>query len=529
VVAIDRAVEERARTIQEFEMPQSRFHGLALPDYEAHEFSGITLETLLALAPEQVDPNYDLLAGLLVSPNVTFDGLGETFVSSADTAFAPFFRTQFDLVGKKLDYTYDRLRLYPRDEVSLQTQMTSANIELRGFRDPWGRAYRYKFAHGGSEEGFQVWTDGPDEEAESDDDFTVFERRWPYFQKYGEMMDRAQAEYHKRTGRFIREAATLKIELRRHGVNFDALRDPWGNPYQLEFGVDRAHFTITVCRRNATEPYRALWRSRINYWLDMEAEVKVALVDGQARTGRYPGNADEFFRTLKRAGISRGSLVDGWGNPLQPLFAREWTYTDKFVVRSVASFGEPARTREDVVPTNQEVGHWRLMSRGPDGLEGTADDFVLGNFSNVLSETTIELKGGSTVPAVKAKGQAEAAKVPPALVSGTTGAISGVVTDPAGAVIPGAEVTAVDERTAKLFRAVSSDEGMYAVSDLPIVRDRARRGPRGRRVPADEGSDPGSGKPSCLLSVARRPPHADLRAKSDGDRGGRRRCRRKAA
>src|SRR5437870_507712 len=49
-----------------------------------------------------------------------------------------------------------------------------------------------------------------------------------------------------------------------------------------------------------------------------------------------------------------------------------------------------------------------------------------------------------------------------------TGSISGVVRDPAGGVIPGANVRATNSGTRAVFRTVSNGEGQYAIRTIPI-------------------------------------------------------------
>ena len=48
------------------------------------------------------------------------------------------------------------------------------------------------------------------------------------------------------------------------------------------------------------------------------------------------------------------------------------------------------------------------------------------------------------------------------------GRITGTVTDPAGAVVPGADVEAKNVATGVVFSAVSTNTGNYTISDLPI-------------------------------------------------------------
>src|SRR5215831_1018308 len=54
-----------------------------------------------------------------------------------------------------------------------------------------------------------------------------------------------------------------------------------------------------------------------------------------------------------------------------------------------------------------------------------------------------------------------------AIAQGERGTITGVITDPTAAVIPNVEVTAVQIETNVIFKAVSTDTGVYRIPYLP--------------------------------------------------------------
>jgi hypothetical protein len=62
------------------------------------------------------------------------------------------------------------------------------------------------------------------------------------------------------------------------------------------------------------------------------------------------------------------------------------------------------------------------------------------------------------------------------------GSITGVVTDPSGAVIPNAEVTATNTDTGVLTRAVSNQIGLYTLSNIPIGRYQIKIAARGFKL-----------------------------------------------
>ena len=88
------------------------------------------------------------------------------------------------------------------------------------------------------------------------------------------------------------------------------------------------------------------------------------------------------------------------------------------------------------------------MSVGPDGVAGTPDDFVAGIVSRRHAEET-------QTAVLKSFGD------------GATGAISGSVVDPMGAVVPGAKVTARSETTGIEVNATTNGDGTYILRNVP--------------------------------------------------------------
>ncbi|MCI0663796.1 MAG: carboxypeptidase-like regulatory domain-containing protein, partial [Acidobacteria bacterium] len=55
-----------------------------------------------------------------------------------------------------------------------------------------------------------------------------------------------------------------------------------------------------------------------------------------------------------------------------------------------------------------------------------------------------------------------------ALAQGERGSFNGIVTDPTGAVVPNAEVTAVNKETNVETKTMTTDSGVYRLPYLPI-------------------------------------------------------------
>ena len=128
-------------------------------------------------------------------------------------------------------------------------------------------------------------------------------------------------------------------------------------------------------------------------------------------------------------------------------------FSDRTQATSVRVFGSSvASSRTDVTPVTQLYVTFSLRSAGEDGIEDTYDDFDVARFPVLLKEESTGL--ATTTPSQ-----------PIALAPGT-GAISGMVTDPTGAVIPNATVVL---RTAGQtdYEAVTGPDGVYHFLAVP--------------------------------------------------------------
>src|SRR6266545_6498653 len=71
----------------------------------------------------------------------------------------------------------------------------------------------------------------------------------------------------------------------------------------------------------------------------------------------------------------------------------------------------------------------------------------------------------------------------------TVGSISGTVRDPAGAVVPRAQVIIQDERTGFSRTVVANDEGFYSAPSLPFGRYSVSTAPQGFKKTVSTGLD----------------------------------------
>ncbi len=336
-----------------------------------------------------------------------------------------------------------------------------SGIAFAELRDPWETPYRAKFFAQDKSEVFVLQSAGADKQFDTADDFNVLRIDRPYFRFTGEAINRAVARYHARTGQFIRDAASLKNELQREGIDFDALRDPWGQPYRLEFGVNQTKYQVFVRSSGPDKQFSSrnnddvmLWTSAIDYSTDVQAQIESALVAYFKATAKIPQDDGEFSAALKHFGISRDELRDPWGRPYYATFKQNAIYGNRVTIFSYAKYGEKPKEKTELTPVTQQMNYIYLRSDGEDGKEGTPDDFNVASFSRLVAE--------------QAGSEREQQPVNPGLVlPGSTGAITGTVTDPNGAVVAGATVTARNKRTSMEFSATSDENGVYLIRNVP--------------------------------------------------------------
>ena len=466
VVIFDKAVEERARTDREFGS------GYGYGFYGAYCYlsgcsggvAGVTRKDL-----DHVDLTKPLPEGLALVAEVLLTNYrfsprffhSESYDAEPSHVFADFLKYQVEPLKDRLDSEYRDNCAYPNDEIALRRFASVSGIAFDELRDPWETPYRASFFAQDTSDVFLLKSAGADKQFGTEDDFTVLRIDRPYFRFAGEAINRAVARYHGRTGHFIRDAGALKSELQHEGIDFAALRDPWGQPYQLEFGVSQTKFQVFVRSSGPDKQFSSknnddvtLWTSSIDYSTDVQAQIESALVAYFKATAKIPQDDGEFDAALKHSGISRDELRDPWGRPYYATFKQNAIYGNRVTIFSYAKYGEKPKEKTELTPVTQQMNYIYLRSDGADGKEGTPDDFNVASFSRLTAE--------------QAGNEREQQPVNPGVIlPGSTGAITGTVTDPNGAVVAGATVTAKNKRTSMEFSATSDDNGVYLIRNVP--------------------------------------------------------------
>jgi hypothetical protein len=466
LAVVDKAVEERERTDREFG-GKGGFYNFRDIWGGSLEFSGIRRSDLDKIDLTKPLPDgMDLVAEVLLQENSIWP---QTFASDSISAnlykvFASEIDPKIRPIRTALDNRYDQKGEYPKTEATLDSYLAAAGYRLQDVKDPWGTSYRAEFSVAREWDVFEVWSAGPDKTFGTEDDFVVAKMMWAYFKPTYEAIRRAVNEYHVRTGGFIRDAQALKTELTRLGVDFDSSKDPWGHGYQLSFGVARTQFTITVTSAGPDGRFNTkttpsdddflLATIGIDYFSGTRTQLDDALTAYFRENQLFPENLEQLRKALEHSGISWDGLRDAWGHPYYATFRQEARYSDDLTVESYQQHTQELLRRSSAVPVTQKINWVYIRSAGEDGVEGTSDDFDVAMFSRGVVEQSSKDK----VP-IPIRDQT--------VLAGSSGAISGTVTDPSGATIPGAEISAKNAATGDIFTTKTSNEGDYLLRNLP--------------------------------------------------------------
>ena len=305
---------------------------------------------------------------------------------------------------------------------------------------------------------------GADKRFDTNDDFAVAEKSWPYFRHRGEAIDRAINEYHKRTGGFIRDRATLARELLKIGIDINTLRDRWGKHYDFRFGLSEKYYTMSIISGGANGMLKTkadydaddftIWTSKSDYFAETHAAIDEALTLYFKASGRFPQDEAELSKALGQAGIEWENLRDPWGGRYYAEYNSRARYGDLVRSLSYARYREEMRQRIELTPVIQQINFIYVRSAGEDGKRDTADDFGLAAYSRLVAEHFVKDASAQLVRASSG-------------FSAATGAISGVVTDAQGAVVPATVVKATSKASLMTHKSTSNEDGAYLLIGLP--------------------------------------------------------------
>jgi hypothetical protein len=475
VVVLDRAVEERAKTDSDFGS-QYNFLNIyrRLAGYE-NSIGGLTIKDLNKLDPSQpVAPDLDFAAEVLLSSRGSgywYSRVGEaSYASNVEYLFRNLFANELYATRSRLNWRYLLTGEYPKDEVGLRAFLSSEGLNFGEVRDPWGTPFRASFSVERSNDITQLISAGPDKKFDTPDDIVAIRLSRDYFLPIKYSFEAALNDYHKRTRGFIRDVNALEDELLRKGLDLSALRDGWGQPYQVRFGVDNRYYTVSLESSGPNKRFEAtdsaydpdnfvIWTGRIDYFHEPEARIDAALQKFAESAKHFPADDAEFRKALQANDIDWNTVKDPWGRSFNVTFRQQSRFADHVEVKNVQVFGSTElQQRVEITPVTQTLRVIALYSTGEDGKPESGDDFFVTSFSHVESEQSAKDARPRSTSTISPN------------LTGVTGAITGTVRDLVGAAIPGATVKATLKNSSLEFTATTDDAGLYLLRNLPSGR-----------------------------------------------------------
>lgn len=470
VIVFDKAIEERAKSDADFGGGNVNLFNDYADLFKSKTSGGASLSAISEMdARGVISPELQLAAEAMLANENYYPRFFESDDYGRDLTkvFSGYFRVQFLPVETTLKKVYEKTFEHPLDENSLRKILSENDADFAALRDPWNEPYRAEVKIERDEDVLYIWSNGVNKKAEdksrgaASGDPLVLQMRFKYFTPAGKLISQAAAEYHGRTGAFIRDYQTLRDELKKRNFDLDSLRDRWNHPYKINFGISQRFFTINFESAGANGKFEenysddfSVWTAGTDYFADTESRLQTILTSYAVEKKTFPKNEIELKEIFRQSDIHLENLRDVWNHSFKiqsGVFSR---YADRIKTETTSKFGEPSQQKTTITPVTQQVAFFHLISAGADGKSGNYDDFTVASFSGVIAEQTkddakpIELKTETVFP-------------------GGKGAIHGIITDPTGAVIPNANVIATNEDSNQAFSASSDENGSYLVKNIP--------------------------------------------------------------
>lgn len=464
ITVIDKAVEERARTEQEFGK-HSFYQAYNYLSNESENIGEITLRDIRSLDLSKPIPlGLDLVAEMLLADYSYRPEIDRTsyFKDNYNGLFNKVIESDLAPIKETLTTSYSKLSSYPTDEITFKSLLGYFEPYFYRLQDPWGTSYKVSFFTENDLSTMKIFSAGADKTFGTSDDFVALNMGWPYFRPYGELLNRIANEYHFRTKKYIQDLDTLKAEFLKKGVNLDELQDPYGKPYSFDFQIERKNFTIKVISKGSPDSYQFyVWTTSINYFAEFQEQIQKELDKNLEATGDFPKNELEFLEVLKKtnlgfsqAGIIPSIIQDRYSNIYDVKFSTRTTYNEKPQLTTYSKFGEETKSKTQVLSIKSQTKIISIISRGEDHISGTYDDFEIAFFSYNETLPIIEVKQDSS--------QVSFFSVPTNL-----GRITGLVTDETGAVIAGTLIKVTNKANGFSYTVTTNENGTFIIENLP--------------------------------------------------------------
>jgi hypothetical protein len=139
------------------------------------------------------------------------------------------------------------------------------------------------------------------------------------------------AAHYERAAEYPGEEAALARLLAEGGVDFQALRDPWGQPFRASFSFVRDQqkldlYSAGADERPDTDDDFAVAHFSWPYFRRTGEAVTRAALEYRGRTGRFVRDREALGEALRASGLEPDSLRDRWGRPYRFAFGVSGTH-----------------------------------------------------------------------------------------------------------------------------------------------------------------------------------------------------------
>ena len=461
--AVDSAVEQQARIINDGVIRNpledynevlgktNKLAGKSVADLESATRSTKNVSDLETIAP--------LILGKPRGDNTLLTGR----MRSAENAYRTWFRRTLGPIEIALQKRFQNDDFIPKDRSEYEAVLGESSLDVTKILDPWGMPYRLRFEPVKENEVLFLISNGPNKTKESDesgkpinDDIIARSILFPTFQKARATIETILREHRTR---FPEEQITSKKSLlkllAKNDFDFSRLKDRWGRPYEIEFGVEQRNSTIRIYSRGEDLKNRnddfTVFRYEKPFFRHVYQKIERIIREHNRETGTFPDSKNAFKKVLRKGGVNFDRLRGPFGRKLYLEIRKSEIDTERVEFETVKSADGKTEEKFVIIPIRRKSAEIFIRSRRSDGKKTSDWEYMLGYFRGVVSEKDRKEKRVSLSKDVLRNGSS---------------AVIGTVKDPDGIPIPEA-VVVISGRNGQSRTTKTDMDGNYILGSIP--------------------------------------------------------------
>lgn len=146
-----------------------------------------------------------------------------------------------------------------------------------------------------------------------------------YFKQQFEPISKTLQEQYEKNFEHPTDEISLGLILRRNGINFENIRDPWGQNYRVAYGIDRTQNILSLETAGADKKFDTkddfiVLRKSFSYFTPTGNKIDKAVKDYHEETGKFIRDYETLKSELAKQDFDLDELKDRWGNKYQITF-----------------------------------------------------------------------------------------------------------------------------------------------------------------------------------------------------------------